>query len=430
MIVGNRTILILLLFFSLLSVSPGIAQERKYTVVDTGQTTSYRSNAGELFGQNAQYAGHAPSCRDNGDGTITDLNTGLMWTQNPGMKKTFREASLGASSCRVGGYVDWRLPTIKELYSLVIFSGIDPNPNSNDLSGLKPFIDTGYFTFEYGDPDKNERTIDAQYISSTKYAGAAASAEEKVFGVNFADGRIKAYGLMLRGTQEKKFYVMYVRGNHDYGKNNFQDNGDGTITDWATGLIWTKDDSKKAMNWQEALRWAEELKVGLYSDWRLPSIKELQTIVDYSRSPDTTGSAAIDPIFSVTEIINEAGKKDFPYFWSSTTHAGLNGSDRAAYIAFGRGLGWVYNISTDIRRLVDVHGAGAQRSDPKTGNPLHYKYGIGPQGDVVRINNYARAVRAGDVKTASGYQEAEEQKIRKKNSRLEGGFRKKLPGLP
>ena len=35
--------------------------------------------------------------------------------------------------------------------------------------------------------------------------------------------------------------------------------------------------------------------------------------------------------------------------------------------------------------LMDVHGAGAQRSDPKVGNPDDYPYGHGPQGDVIRI---------------------------------------------
>jgi len=42
---------------------------------------------------------------------------------------------------------------------------------------------------------------------------------------------------------------------------------------------------------------------------------------------------------------------------------------------------------------LDVHGAGAQRSDPKLGDPNDYPYGHGPQGDDVRIYNYVRAVR-------------------------------------
>jgi hypothetical protein len=46
---------------------------------------------------------------------------------------------------------------------------------------------------------------------------------------------------------------------------------------------------------------------------------------------------------------------------------------------------------------VDVHGAGAQRSDPKAGDPKQFPHGRGPQGDVIRIFNYVRLVRGGGV---------------------------------
>ena len=51
---------------------------------------------------------------------------------------------------------------------------------------------------------------------------------------------------------------------------------------------------------------------------------------------------------------------------------------------------------------VDVHGAGAQRSDPKTGDPSQYPYGRGPQGDAIRIYNYVRLVRDADTATSVG----------------------------
>jgi len=47
---------------------------------------------------------------------------------------------------------------------------------------------------------------------------------------------------------------------------------------------------------------------------------------------------------------------------------------------------------------VDVHGAGAQRSDPKAGDPSMFPHGRGPQGDVIRIYNYVRLVRGGSSK--------------------------------
>ncbi len=72
------------------------------------------------------------------------------------------------------------------------------------------------------------------------------------------------------------------------------------------------------------MNWSENLEYGNYSDWRLPNAKELHSIVSYTRCPDVTNSAAIDPIFEVTAIKNEGGQKDYPYYWISTTHVGFS----------------------------------------------------------------------------------------------------------
>jgi hypothetical protein len=171
-----------------------------YPIVSTGQTECFDDEGriipppkpGEPFyGQDAQIPQRSPAYRDNGDGTVTDLNTGLMWTRDPGPKKTYREAVEGASKCRVGGYTDWRLPTIKELYSLALFSGIDPRPDSKSPAGARPFIDTRYFVFRYGDVEKGERIIDAQFVSATLYTGRTIDGAPMVFGFNFADGGSK-----------------------------------------------------------------------------------------------------------------------------------------------------------------------------------------------------------------------------------------------
>jgi hypothetical protein len=212
-----------------------------------------------------------------------------------------------------------------------------------------------------------------------------------MFGVNFADGRIKGYGLRRR-DREKAFYVLYVRGNPAYAGGEFVDHGDGTISDRGTALMWSRDDSGMPMDWADALAWVEarnaEQFMG-FADWRLPNIKELQSIVDYRHAPATTGSAAIDPVFNATGITNEAGDEDFGAYWSSTTHLILapRPAAAAAYINFGRSIGYMGGQWTDI------HGAGAQRSDPKRGDPADFPRGRGPQGDAIRILNFARIVR-------------------------------------
>ncbi len=384
-----------------------------YTIVDTGQSGTYDNitdvpspDAGAAFyGQDAQHEGNAADYTDNGDGTVSDNVTGLMWTQTPDLdgdgdidaadKLSYDEAAASAANVTTGGYDDWRLPTIKELYSLIDFDGVDPSGyEGSDTSGLSPFIDTDFFHFGYGDTDAGERIIDAQMASSTLYVDTTMQGAQTMFGVNFADGRIKGYGTgALPGqNQDKGFYVFYVRGNTDYGLNDFSDNGDGTVTDAATELMWAEEDSGEGMDWEAALAWAETANADEYlgySDWRLPNAKELQSIVDYSRAPGATDSAAIDPVFGTTEIVNEAGEADYPWYWSSTTHVSW-ASDRtgtsAVYICFGTATGYMND-------WIDVHGAGSQRSDPKTGDASAFPEGRGPQGDGIRIENFVRLVR-------------------------------------
>ncbi len=398
------------------SASGGDGPERPrhpYEIVDTAEDLCFDAThavhdpaaAAPFFGQDAQYVGNEPHYADRGDGTVDDLVTGLEWQKDPGEKKTWSEAVDGAKRCRTGGHDDWRLPTIKELYSLILFSGLDVDPQSASSGGARPFLDTRVFDFSYGDPAKGERVIDSQWASSTRYVAKGMGGQDLVFGVNFADGRIKGYPTRMRGRPGGKgFFVRYVRGNPAYGENDLRDGGDGTVTDRATGLVWTKGDSGTLragprgdgrLTWAEALAFAEGLELAGHGDWRLPNAKELQSIVDYARSPGTTASAAIDPVFEVFAIRAEDGKQDYPCYWSSTTHADARGGSEAVYVAFGRALGWMRQPGGGTVTLLDVHGAGAQRSDPKEGDPAAFPHGRGPQGDVIRILNYVRAVRGG-----------------------------------
>ncbi len=124
----------------------------------------------------------------------------------------------------------------------------------------------------------------------------------------------------------------------------------------------------------------------------MPSAKELQSIIDYSRSLATTNSPAIDPVFNCSTITDEGGNSNYPFYWSSTTHANMQNGGNASYLAFGEALGFM-EFPGSTAQLMDVHGAGAQRSDPKVGNPADWPTGHGPQGDVIRIYNYVRLVR-------------------------------------
>jgi hypothetical protein len=440
--------------FFLLTTGAALAAELPYALVGTGQIQCYDDEGEiaapkpgeEFYGQDAQQNHPSSSYVLGEDGrTVFDNVTGLTWQRSPdidGDGKLDRSDKLTSaqaqalpaklSAAKFGGFDDWRLPTIKELYSLFDARGTDPSgPSNGNTSSLAPFIDRKFFRFAHGDTGKGERVIDSQYASSTKYTAKGARGSDKLFGVNFADGRIKGYDLRMPGGRgEKTFFVQCVRGNPAYGKNDFRDNRDGTITDRATGLMWAKADSGTGMNWSEALAWVQRKNAGKFlghDDWRLPDVKELQSIVDYERCPDATRSAAIDPVFDCTKITNEDGKPDFAYYWSATTHAGLQGGGAAMYVAFGRTPGWMparrlmgdppagamqpvdgpghppgppphgavgaQGNAAGPYHFVDVHGAGAQRSDPKSGDPLLFPHGRGPQGDVIRVKNFVRIVR-------------------------------------
>ena len=157
--------------------------------------------------------------------------------------------------------------------------------------------------------------------------------------------------------------------------------------------MWLKDNGNLTLNWSVALAHAENFSFTGHDDWRLPNAKELQSIVDYGQAPDATDEEkvgpAIDPVFNITE--------NSSHFWTGTTHQDGppdTPDSYAVYVTFGLAEGWMEDPPDSGNfKLMNVHGAGAQRSDPKEGDPDDYPHGHGPQGDVIGIYNYVRLVR-------------------------------------
>ncbi|WP_179319609.1 Lcl C-terminal domain-containing protein [Winogradskyella helgolandensis] len=366
---------------------------RPYAIVDTFVSDFYNNNAiipapnpeDAFYGQDATYNGNQPSYTDNVDGTVTDNVTGLMWQKDMGNKMSYADAIVSVENFNLGDYTDWRIPTIKELYSLANFTGRCFGDDSIDM-----FIDVNYFDQPIGDESIGEREIDGQTWSITEYVGEIMNADEAVFGYNFVDGRLKGYPKYSPATgAPNTMYFRMVRGNTSYGENDFTDNGDGTITDSATGLMWQQADNSETYDWENALAYAESLDLGGHSDWRMPNAKELQSIVDYSRSPQTTNSPAVDPLFTCTSIQDYNGNLgQYGYYWtSSPLQDGPNPYTDAVYFCFGKAEGEMNG------QLLDVHGAGAQRNDPKAGSADDFPDSFGPQGDIRKIYNFVRCVR-------------------------------------
>jgi hypothetical protein len=211
------------------------------------QDGSYDSTAGKI----------QKSFTNNGDGTVTDNNIGLIWQQSDnGTTMTWTNAMSYCSNLTLAGYSDWRLPTIREL-ALIIDHG-----NHN------PAIDTTVFSCRSN-----------YYWSSTSYAPNNSDA----WYVYFDDG----YSNWSNKTNSA--YVRCVRGG-PYNIGSYKNNGDGTISHLSTGLMWQQSDNGTKMTWAQAISYCETLNHAGYTDWRLPDIQELLSIVDYSTSNPAANS--------------------------------------------------------------------------------------------------------------------------------------------
>lgn len=334
-----------------------------YQLVDTGQTQFYDGDGYEIeqpaegeafYGQDAAYSGTAMSYTDNGDGTVTDNVTGLIWEQSPTEQgTTWFEAVDYCDSLELAGLSDWRTPSLKELFAL------------NDFSVGWPYLDTDYFYLV----QSASQLKDQQFWAQEYKVDTEEAVQNKSFGVNHMTGHIKAYA-DGSGGDEMTRYVRCVSG-EEYGINNFADNGDGTVTDHATGLMWAQDDSGVGIDWENALDLAvqaNDVSYLGYSDWRLPNVKELQSIVDYSGVYPTIDES----LFNITD--------EDSYFWTSTS-AYFSKQDPTHYYAWYVAFG--YAVDPDG---YDDHGAGAVRFDTKSES--------GPDAEEPpRIYNYARLVR-------------------------------------
>ena len=116
--------------------------------------------------------------------------------------------------------------------------------------------------------------------------------------------------------------------------------------------------------------------------WKRPALPK------WKPSTDRMPSTRVIALISLTTVMARY-QTTTPAYWTGTTHVNwsTNPGATGVYINFGRSMGYMRDS------WVDVHGAGAQRSDPKAGDPADYPTGHGPQGDAIRIYNHVRLVR-------------------------------------
>ena len=282
----------------------GMAGPSLLKLPDTGQTIE----ATATLGEDSDYTINAPSYADNGDGTITDKVTGLMWQKVDNGESTWENAATRAGSVTTGGFTDWRLPTPTELFSIV-------NHNLGNPAALNP-------TFFPSHPAGA-----AEYWWSSDSYGADAT---KVWCVNAGGGmgpKPKSETTSAGGTL--RYHARYVRGAKPTNGHNYRNNLDGTVTDLDTGLMWAQVPGP-AVNWQGALVYAENLALAGFTDWRLPNIKELQSLVDLTLTTATTAAAAVSP---VNRVLFPSATTPATAYWSSTAlRGGGNSAPTSAWL--------------------------------------------------------------------------------------------------
>ena len=243
--------------------------------VNATDPSSPRPEIGDpCYGQDAHY--NPPARRrlylTNSDGTVTDWVTSLMWMEYSGETTyTWQNAVNYCEALTHAGHLDWRLPNYYELASL-----------SNFIYSKLP-NNTFVVPMFQGDIDF--------YWTSSAYKH------------NFEEAWCMDYD-----------YGRLVIENKNVSKNarcvrlslpsaSYVDNGDGTVADATSGLMWMQDtadtsgdsllDSEDSVDWQSALAYCEDLSFAGYNDWRLPDIIELLNLVDVDEY-----SPAINGVFS------------------------------------------------------------------------------------------------------------------------------------
>lgn len=303
--------------------------------VDQPRMKSNQSSIVQII-KNPDILINMPQFIDHGDGTVSDSFTGLMWQQNPTEKRAWQAAK--STQPNYAGYHDWRLPNVKELYSLL------------NLTESAPYVDEHFFNLP-----------DGLYWSATQYPTGG-------FSVNFNLAQIES----IEGNNASN-YTLYVRGNSSYGQNDFVNTNSGTVIDQVTDLTWMQYDSAalaaEPMTWQEAVTWCEASTFNGYSDWRLPNAKELLSLVDYPRLTQPSFGAPIDPLFDSTLITDESGQDNWPFYWTRNTDPADN--NKAIYLAFGSVLNYVeFPATPGSYQLVQTHERGTLFSSAKAGKMM------------------------------------------------------------
>jgi hypothetical protein len=329
---------------------PQTGQTKCYDEVGSTTTCTGTGQDGEL---QAGLASPNPRFTDNGDQTLTDHLTGLIWTKdaNPDAKtNTWQQALVYIKSLNSSNYLghnDWRLPNRNELATLL---NQGQNSSAVWLTGFGfTNIQSDYFYYWSSTSFASNPVEYAWAVNMEKgHVDAHAKSSEIVYVWPVRTGQSWALGsVAIAKTGQTSCYDATgvtiscsgtgQDGEHQSGATwptlRFTDNSvanstDKTLTDNLTGLIWSKDATPDSATktWQQALLYIKSLNSSNYlgyNDWRLPNRNELESVVHRGESnPGTwlTGQGFI-------------GKTDA--YWSSNRY--MTNNDNAWFVNMYQG---------------------------------------------------------------------------------------------
>ncbi|MCK9197720.1 MAG: DUF1566 domain-containing protein [Syntrophales bacterium] len=198
------------------------------------------------------------------NGTVLDTKSNLMWAaKDNGGDIGWEDAKSYCEKYRRGGYTDWRMPTQDELVGLYDSSTkIKHHPPSNICMG------------NYHLTGMIHLTCCCPWASETR------SSEAAIF--DFVTGNRywhpQSIGLISRALPVRS--VASVRKETE----RFFANGNGTVTDKKTGLMWADEDNGSDIGWEDANNYCKYFRAGGYTDWRMPTQDELNTLYDVDKS--------------------------------------------------------------------------------------------------------------------------------------------------
>jgi len=227
-----------------------------------GYAERYSKNSGGyalcVRGGRQNQAAIGPKQESTPSGTVTDQATGLMWQKkSDGIERNWEAAKSYCGDLTLAGYSDWELPSKDVLKDMFEKKNL-----------FDPYNRESWYWSSTSNVDSSSSAWFANFYSDSVFYGSKSgsyyarcvrdgSPEQQAKGPRSADGR-------------------------------YLDHGNGAIKDTRTGLMWTKKDSYadlgECLDWDDSRRYVSALRTGGYSDWRLPTVKELKGIYEGSKS--------------------------------------------------------------------------------------------------------------------------------------------------